>query len=70
VADHIHKHVTWYICYFLQSQDGVFDTPFMEYLEQRQQPASGATAEERDLAFKIMCRLSNPLLRQPAPFEF
>ncbi|KAF6242296.1 hypothetical protein COO60DRAFT_206496 [Scenedesmus sp. NREL 46B-D3] len=51
-------------------KDGVFDPPFMEYLEQRQRPDSGTTAEERDLAFKMMCRLSNPLLRQPAPFEF
>jgi hypothetical protein len=48
----------------------VFDTPFVEYLEQRQRPDSGATAEQRDLAFKMMCRLSNPLLRQPVPFEF
>lgn len=48
-------------------QHGVFDPPFFEYLEQRQKAA--ANEEAREAAFKMMCRLSNPLLRQPAPFE-
>lgn len=49
--------------------EGVFDPPFVEYLEQEQQ-REGVSDERRDTAFKMMCRLSNPLLRQPAPFEF
>ncbi|WIA34550.1 hypothetical protein OEZ86_012872 [Tetradesmus obliquus] len=51
-------------------KDGVFEPPFTDFLEQRQQPGSGCTPEQRDQAFKMMARLSNPLLRQPAPFEF
>ena len=50
-------------------QHGVFDPPFFEYLEQRQRAAGNDDADDRELAFKVMCRLSNPLLRQPAPFE-
>lgn len=46
---------------------GVFEPPFFEYLEARQ--AAAGSEEQRELAFKMMCRLSNPLLRQPAPFE-
>jgi hypothetical protein len=40
------------------------------YLEQRQK-AVGAVydAEQRELAFKMMCRLANPMLQQPAPVE-
>jgi len=45
----------------------IFEPPFFEYLEQRQKAASSEA--DRDLAFKMTCRLSNPLLRQPAPFE-
>ncbi len=51
---------------------GLFDPPFFEYLEQRQKAAAGGdgdAAEQREMAFKMMCRLANPLLRQPAPFE-
>jgi hypothetical protein len=46
---------------------GVFEPPFVDYLERRQKAADSDL--ERELAFKMMCRLSNPLLRQPAPFE-
>lgn len=46
---------------------GGFEPPYFEYLDQRQK-AAGSEAE-RELAFKMMCKLSNPLLRQPAPFE-
>jgi hypothetical protein len=48
-------------------QYGVFDPPYFDYLEQRQKAA--ADESEKELAFKMMCRLANPLLRQPAPFE-
>lgn len=56
--------------FYVILQDGVFEPPFTDFLEQRQQPGSGCTPEQRDQAFKMMARLSNPLLRQPAPFEF
>lgn len=46
---------------------GVFEPPYFDYLEQQQKAA--ASEADRELAFKMMCRLSNPLLRQPAPFE-
>jgi hypothetical protein len=49
---------------------GVFEPPFFDYLDQRQKAAGAeGDAEQKDLAFKMMCRLANPLLRQPAPFE-
>jgi hypothetical protein len=47
---------------------GVFEEPYMEWLAQQQKGA--ATPEARERAAKMMARLSNPLLRQPAPFEF
>ena len=49
---------------------GVFDPPFFEFLEQRQKELTGVDEEGKEMAFKMMCRLSNPLLRQPAPFEY
>ena len=38
-----------------------------DYLKQLQKPAAGddGDAEQRELAFKMMCRLANPLLRRP-----
>jgi hypothetical protein len=58
----------WEVARFHREQ-GVFDPPFFDYLHQRQQQQD-LSPEDKDLAFKMMCRLSNPLLRQPAPFEF
>jgi hypothetical protein len=47
-----------------------FEPPFFDYPEQRQKAAVvNGDVEQRELAFTMMCRLANPLLRQPAPFE-
>lgn len=48
-----------------QRKNQVFDEPFMEYLTTMVDSGS----EEADLADKVRAKLSNPLLRQPAPFE-
>lgn len=49
--------------------DGVFEDKFFDELDRRSRDAA-RPAEERELAAKMMARLANPLLRQPAPFEF
>jgi hypothetical protein len=51
-------------------QHGVFEASFFDHLDVRQRAAVEAGDEAaRELAYKVMCRLANPLLRQPAPFE-
>jgi hypothetical protein len=47
-------------------QDGVFDEAFMlQYLDSRAAGGGDGAA----MARKLQAKLSNPLLRQPAPFE-
>ncbi len=47
---------------------GVFEEPFVEYLTQQAEAAADDLGRQRIEA--VRARLSNPLLRQPAPFEF
>jgi hypothetical protein len=44
----------------------VFEEVFVDFLTNKIK----ARSEDASMAEKIMARLSNPLLRQPAPFEF
>jgi hypothetical protein len=43
----------------------VFEVEFFEFLSDRID-----SGEDADMAEKVRARLSNPLLRQPAPFEY
>ncbi|CAL5220655.1 g2700 [Coccomyxa viridis] len=48
--------------------DGVFEDSFSNFLTQ--QIAAAPEGVAREALLKLQARLSNPLLRQPAPFEF
>lgn len=54
----------WEVARAHRSQ-GVFDDAFFDWLTRESR-----SGERAELAAKMMARLSNPLLRQPAPFEF
>lgn len=48
---------------------GVFDEEFFDWLTMKEN-VEGPNTEAGSMYAKVRARLANPLLRQPAPFEF